>query len=96
MKFCYNGASHWWDLLMKMSSKRQKKLEEKNMKNHEELMEQVTWVDESTKKALDIAIKNVADVRKIELKQQWLKEEITEELMFNAKEKFREKLNSTD
>ena len=71
--------------------KKTKKLEEKNMKSHDELMEQVTWVDESTKKALDIAIKSVADVRKTELKQQWLKEEITEELMFNAKEKFKEK-----
>ena len=33
-------------------------LEEKVTKNHDELMEQVTQVEESTKKALDIAIKN--------------------------------------
>ena len=33
-------------------------LEEKITKNHDELMEQVTQVEESMKKALDIAIKN--------------------------------------
>ena len=49
-------------------------------------MERVTRVEQSTKKALDIAMKNEADIRKIELKQQSLKNEITKELTFNVKE----------
>ena len=53
----------------------------------------MTRVEESTKKALDIAIKNEADIRKIELKQQLLKEEITEELAYNIKEELKEKFS---
>ena len=47
-------------------------------------MEQFTQVKESTKKALGIAIKNDADIRKIEQKQQSLKEEITKELKYST------------
>ena len=57
-------------------------------------MEQVTRVEESTKKALGISTKNEADIRKIELKQQSLKDEITEELAFNVKEELKEEFNS--
>lgn len=39
---------------------------------------------ESTKKAFGIAIKNDADIRKIEQNQQSLEEEITEELKYST------------
>ena len=68
-------------------------LEEKITKNHNELMERVTRVEELTKKDLDIAIKNEVDIRKIELKQQLLKDEITKELAFNVKEELKEEFN---
>lgn len=47
-------------------------------------MEQFTQVKKSTKKALGIAIKNDADIRKIEQRQQSLKEEITKELKYST------------
>lgn len=47
-------------------------------------MEQFTQVKESTKKALGIAIKNDADIRKIEQNQQSLEEEITKELKYST------------
>lgn len=47
-------------------------------------MEQFTQVKESTKKAFGIAIKNDADIRKIEQNQQSLEEEITEELKYST------------
>lgn len=47
-------------------------------------MEQFIQVKKSTKKALGIAIKNDADIRKIEQKQQSLKEEITKELKYST------------
>ena len=70
--------------LLEENNKKISTLEEKIMKNHNELMERVTQVEESTKKALDIAIKNEADIRKIELKQESLKDEIIEEVVFNV------------
>lgn len=47
-------------------------------------MEQFTQVKESTKKAFCIAIKNDADIRKIEQNQQSLEEEITKELKYST------------
>ena len=70
--------------LLEENNKKISTLEEKIMKNHNELMEWVTQVEESTKKALDIAIKNEADIRKIERKQESLKDEIIEEVVFNV------------
>ena len=70
--------------LLEENNKKISTLEEKIMKNHNELMERVTQVEESTKKALDIAIKNEADIRKIERKQESLKDEIIEEVVFNV------------
>ena len=70
--------------LLEENNKKISTLEEKIMKNHNELMERVTQVEESTKKALDIAIKNEANIRKIERKQESLKDEIIEEVMFNV------------
>ena len=55
--------------LLEESNKKISTLREKITKNHDELMERVTRVEESTKKALEIAVKNGADIRKIELKQ---------------------------
>ena len=70
--------------LLEENNKKISTLEEKIMKNHNELMERVTQVEESTKKALDIAIKNEVDIRKIERKQESLKDEIIEEVVFNV------------
>ena len=79
--------------LLQESNKKISTLREKITKNHDELMERVTRVEELTKKALEIAVKNGADIRKIELKQQSLKDEITEELVFHVKEELKEKFN---
>ena len=79
--------------LLEESNKKISTLREKITKNHDELMERVTRVEESTKKALEIAVKNGADIRKIELEQQSLKDEITEELAFHVKEELKEKFN---
>ena len=79
--------------LLQESNKKISTLREKITKNHDELMERVTRVEESTKKALEIAVKNGADYRKIELKQQSLKDEITEELVFHVKEELKEKFS---
>ena len=79
--------------LLEESNKKISTLREKVTKNHDELMERVTRVEESTKKALEIAVKNGADIRKIELEQQSLKDEITEELAFHVKEELKEKFN---
>ena len=64
--------------LKEVLEENKKKNKYSRRKNHDELIERVTRVEVSRKKALDISIKNEADIRKIELKQQLLKEEIIE------------------
>ena len=64
-------ASQQFKELKELPEENNKKIstpQEKITKNHDELMERVTRVEESTNKALGIAIKNEADIRKIELK----------------------------
>ena len=79
--------------LLEENNKKISTVEEKIAKNHDELIERVTRAEESTKKALEITIKNEAGIRKIELKQQSLREESTEKLTSDVKEELKEEFN---